>query len=70
MKPLTAIGNQAAKVKTTMLVSVSDFMIISFQKKLNIKWDMINALCNLVENKVIMSNEVKEMQRHFLDRMK
>ena len=40
------IGNQAAKVKTTMLVSMSDLMIISFQKKLNIKWDMINALCN------------------------
>ena len=35
LKPLTAlsIGNQAAKVKTTMLVSTSDFIIISFQKK-------------------------------------
>ena len=35
LKPLAAIsiGNQAAKVKTTMLVSMSDFMIISFQKK-------------------------------------
>ena len=48
MKPLTAlsIGNQAVKVKMTMLVSMSDFMITCFQKKLNIKWDMINALCN------------------------
>ena len=36
------------KVETTMLVSMNDFVIISFQKKkqLNIKWDMINALCN------------------------
>ena len=31
-----SVGNQAAKVKMTMLVSTSDFMIIS-KKKLNIK---------------------------------
>ena len=40
-----SIGNQAAKVKTTMLVSMSDFMLFLFRTKLNIKWDMINALC-------------------------
>ena len=35
LKPLTAlsVGNKAAKVKTTLLVSMSDFMIISFQRK-------------------------------------
>ena len=43
-------------------------MIISFQEKLNIKWDMINALYNPNENKVMMSNEVKQMS--FLDRKK
>ena len=40
LKLLTAlsIGNQAAKVETTMLVSMSDFVIISFWKKqLNIE---------------------------------
>ena len=37
LKPLTVlpIGNEAAKVKTTLLVSKSDFMI-TFQKKVNI----------------------------------
>ena len=45
-------------------------MIISFQKKRYIEWDMINALCNPCQNKVIMSNEVKQMQRAFLDRIK
>ena len=71
LKPLTtlSIGNQAAKVETTMLASMSDFMIISFQEKLNIKWNMINALCSPYY-KVIMSNEVKQMQRAFLVRIK
>ena len=45
---------KAAKVKMTLLVSMSDFMIISFQKKLNIA-SAFNCY------KVIMSNEVKQM---------
>ena len=41
--------NKAAKVKTTLLVLMSDFMIISFQKK-----DSILIVHNCYE--VIMSN--------------
>ena len=55
LKPLTAlsIGTKAAKAKTTLLVSMSDFMIISFRK----------SLILLVHNcyKVIMSNEEKQI---------
>ena len=45
---------QSSEVKTTLLVSMSDFMIISFQKK-NLMLPLHNCY------KVIMSNEVKQM---------
>ena len=54
LKPTAlSIGDKAAKVKTALLVSMSEFMVISFQKNLIL----------LVHNyyKVIMSNEVKHM---------
>ena len=63
LKPLTAlsVGNKAAKVKTTLLVSMSDFMIISLLKKKHLIL-LVHNCCN-----VIMSNEVKQMSRAFLD---
>ena len=49
-----AVARLAINLKTTLLVSMGDFMIISFQKK---------NLILLVHNcyNVIMSNEVKQM---------
>ena len=37
------MGNQSAKVKATMLVSMSDFMMISFQKKILILREQDNC---------------------------
>ena len=56
------VKDKAAKVKTSLLVS--NFMIISFQKK--------KSLILLVHNcyNIIMSNEVKQMERAFPDRIK
>ena len=59
LKPLTALltGNQATKVKATMLVSMSNFMIISFQKKNLILWDRWMHCVTLTKNKVLLQGK-------------